>query len=88
MIGHQEINCRIIFYVHMNFQQRVRFVSGGHTTEVPNSITYSSVVSRESIHIDFLLSSLHIVGITTIDMDNSYLNAPCAEKIWFVGGDE
>ena len=56
--------------------------------EAPNSITYSSVVSRDSIHIGFLLAYLHVIHITTIDLENSYLNALCEEKIWFVGGDE
>ena len=46
------------------------------------------MVSRDSIRIDILSSSLHGVDITSIDMDNSYLNAPCAENIWFVCDNE
>ena len=47
---------------------------------------YSRVVSSVIICIGLLLSYLYDVEITAIDMDNAYLNAPCAEKIWFVGG--
>ena len=46
------------------------------------------MVSRDSIRIIFLLASLHGVDITAIDLDHSYLNVTCAEKIFFLGGDE
>ena len=72
----------------MYFHQKTKLVAGGHTTEALNSITYYSVVSCDSICISFILASLHVDDITTIDLDNAYLNAPCVEKIWFVGGDE
>ena len=52
--GHQEIKCHIIFDVKMDFTRKARFVAGGHMTETPPSITYSSVVSRESVKIAFL----------------------------------
>ena len=70
MIGHQEINCHIIFDAHMEFQQNARFMARVHMEEAPNSIIYSSVVSRDSICIIFLLASLHGVEITAIDLKN------------------
>ena len=63
-------------------------MAGGHKKEVPKSITYFSLSSHDSIHIGFLLASLHSVDTNAIDMDNVNLNAPRAEKIWFVGGNE
>jgi hypothetical protein len=53
-IGFQEIACHLIFDVKMgeDFRRKARFVAGGHTTDVPDSIiTYSSVVSRDSVRI-------------------------------------
>ena len=44
MIGFQEIRCHVIFDVKMDFTRKARFVAGGHTTDTPASITYSSVV--------------------------------------------
>ena len=88
MIGHQEINCHIIFDICMDFQQKSGFLVGGHATEGPNSIMYSSVVSRDSICIGFLLAYIYGVDITDIDLDNKYLNAQCVNKIWSVGGKE
>lgn len=39
-------------------------------------MTYSSVVSRESIHIAFLLAALNKVDIMVTDIGNVYLYAP------------
>ncbi len=86
--GHQEIKCRIIFDVKMDFMQKARFVAGGHMTEAPKSLTYSSVVSRESVKIAFLIAALNGLDIMSCDIGNAYLNAPCGKKIWFVAGAE
>ena len=88
MVGNQEISCNIIVDVHMDFQQKARFVAGGHMPEAPTSISYFIAVSHDSIHIGFLIAYPHGVYITDIYIQNTYLNAPCAEKIWFVSGDE
>lgn len=86
--GFQEIKCHVIFDVKMDFTRKARFVAGGHMTEAPNSLTYSSVVSRESVKIAFLIAALNGLDIMTCDIGNAYLNAPCREKIWFVAGPE
>ena len=57
-------------------------------TDTPASITYSSVVSRDSVRIAFLLAALNDVNIMACDVGNAYLNAPCREKAWFVAGPE
>ena len=49
MVGYQEIGCHVVFDVKMTFDRKCRFVAGGHTTEAPASMTYSSVVSRDSM---------------------------------------
>ena len=48
-VGFQEIKCHMIFDVTMALTRKARFVAGGHLTEPPASITYSSVVSRDSV---------------------------------------
>ena len=70
----------------MDFTCEACFVASGHTTEAPSSITYSSVVSRDSIRIAFLIAALNDLDIMSCDLENAYLNAPCREKIWFEGG--
>jgi hypothetical protein len=51
-------------------------------------MTYSSVVSRDSVRLGFLIAALNGVDIMSCDLQNAYLNAECREKIWFEGGIE
>ena len=69
-IGYQKIRCHMIFYVKLgeNFRRKARYVAGGHTTETPASLTYSSVVARDSVRIAFLLAALN--GPTNTSMEN------------------
>jgi hypothetical protein len=50
-------------------------------TETPTSITYSSVVSRDSMRIAFLIAALNDLDIMACEDSNAYLNAPYREKI-------
>jgi hypothetical protein len=56
-IGYKKIPCHVVFDVKMDFTRKARFVAGGHMTDPPSTITYSSVVSRESVRIAFLLAA-------------------------------
>jgi hypothetical protein len=72
----------------MDFTWKARFVAGGHTTDTPGLITYSSVVSRDSARLAFLIAGLNELDVLAGDVTNAYLNALCREKIWFEGGVE
>jgi hypothetical protein len=63
LIGFQEISCHIVFDVKMDFTCKARFCAGGHTTEAPASVTYSSVVSRDSVRLGFLIAALNGVDV-------------------------
>jgi hypothetical protein len=80
-IGSQWIPCHIIFDIKVDFTRKARFVAGGHKAETPKGITYSSVVSRDSIRIAFLLAALNDVDILAADIGNAYLNADAREKV-------
>ena len=84
----QEIGCHLIFDVNMDFTRKARFVVGGFTTEASSSITYSSVVSRDSVRLVFTIVDLKGVDVMSCDLDNAYLNVMCRKKIWFKGGTE
>ena len=86
LVGYQEIRCHVIVDIKMDrrFTRKAHYVSGGHTTDHLSSITYSSVVSRDSVSIAFILAALNNVDIRASDIGNAYLNAKCQEKIWKV----
>jgi hypothetical protein len=77
MIGFQEIKCHVVFDVKMDFTRKARFVAGGHMTQPATSMTYSSVVSRDSVRLAFLLATLNGLQVLSCDIGNAYLNAPC-----------
>jgi hypothetical protein len=85
-IGYKCIPCRMIFDVKMDFTRKARFVAGGHVTDPPTSITYSSVVSRESVRIAFVIAALNGLRILASDIGNAYLNARTSEKVYTITG--
>ena len=49
MHGYQDIKFHVIFYVNMDFTRKSLFVANVSKTEAPVALTYSSVVSRDSV---------------------------------------
>ena len=78
----------MIFDINMDgwFTRKARYVAVRHTTDPPSSITYSSVVSRDSVRIAFDLASINNVEIRPSKICNEYLNTKCWENIWTVVG--
>ena len=54
---HTCIKIWMIFDVRMDFRRKARLVAGGHQTAPPTADTYSSVASRESVRLGFLLAT-------------------------------
>ena len=86
-IGHKQINCHLIYDVKVvDFRRKARLVAGGHMTETPKCMTYSSVVGRETVRIALTISALNDLQVKSGDVMNAYVTAPCSEKIWTVLG--
>ena len=88
--GFQQICCHMIFDVKIgeNFHRKARFVASRHTTETPASLTYSSVVSHDTIRIALTIAALNDLQVMSCDIQNTYLTAACCEKIWMYAGPE
>jgi hypothetical protein len=83
-IGYQKIPCHMIFDVKMeDFRQKARLVAGGHWTEAPATITYASVVSRETVHLGPTIASLNDLKVKVGDVLNAYITAPVKEKVYY-----
>ena len=63
--GYQHIKCHMIFDIKLveNFRKKERLVGEGHTTTAPSSITFSSVISRDSVRIDLTIAELNNLDI-------------------------
>ena len=51
------------------------------TKITPGSITYSSVVSGNSVRLACLIAGLNDLNVLAGDVTNAYLKASCCEKI-------
>jgi hypothetical protein len=71
-----------------DFLRNVRFVAGGHITDIPHAMTYASVVSRESVRVALTLAALNDLDVKMADIENAYLTTPITEKVWTVLGPE
>lgn len=90
LVGYQKVRCHMIFDVKLgeNFRRKARLVGGGHTTVTPSSLTYSSVVSRDSVRILLTVAALNDLDVLACDIQNAYLTAKCRERIYTVAGPE
>jgi hypothetical protein len=87
-VGSQWIPFHMIFDVKCDFTRKARFVAGGHWTDAPTQITYSSVVTRDSVWIAFLIAAFNEIDILSVDIGNAYLQAPVREKVHTTAGPE
>ena len=88
LIGYKYIRCHMHFEVKMDFHRKACFVAGGHMTDSPPFMTYSSIVSRDSVRIGFLLAALNDLDLISIDIGNAYLQADNKEKVYTIAGPE
>jgi hypothetical protein len=86
--GYKKIFLHMVFDIKMDFTRKARLVAGGHLTDVPACMTYSSIVFQESIRIMFLIAALNDLKILGADIGNAYLNAPNREKVYAIAGKE
>ena len=72
------------------FTRKARFVANGSVArgKIDPSAAYSSVVSRDSVRIAFLLAALNNLNLEAADIGNAYLYAKCREKFYIIAGPE
>ena len=63
-------------------------MAGGHLTQAPATITYASVVSRETVRLALTFASLNDLEVKVGDVLSAYIIAPVKEKVWTILGPE
>ena len=88
-IGSKLIPYHIIFDVRPDLTRKARLVAGGHRHKnVPAYATYSSVASRDSVRLMFMIAALNDIEVLSTDIGNAYLNAKNREKVHVIVGPE
>jgi len=81
--------CFTYFSCENGFTRKTRLVAGGHLTDHPPEVlTYSSVVSRNSVQLAFMLAKLNGLDMIMTNIGNAYLNAEVIEKYYAIAGPE
>jgi len=71
--GYTQIDLMTVFDVKMDLTRKARICARGDQNDPPVSVTYASVVTRESIRLGFLLASLNRLDILAADIAGAYL---------------
>ena len=90
LIAYEEITVHLIFDVKLfeNFKRKSRFLADWHIVETPASITYSRVVSRDSVRILILSAALNELKMMGADVQNELLSADNLKTHWIRAGTE
>jgi hypothetical protein len=90
LIGYQHIGVQLIFDIKLgeSFRRKARLVALGNRTQTPSTLTYSSVVSRDSVRIALTVAAMNNLDILVCDIEGAYLTAKCREKIYITAGPE
>ena len=90
LVGYTQITGHLVFDVKLgeNFRRKARYCADGHKTGAPASVTYSTVVSRDSVRILLTVAALNDLDILGADVQNAFLTAPNKEKCWMIAGSE
>jgi hypothetical protein len=90
LVGYVQITGHLVFDVKLgeNFRRKARCCADGHKTGAPASVTYSTVVSRDSVRILLTIAALNELDVQGADVQNAFLTAPNKEKCWMIAGPE
>lgn len=90
LVGYTQITGHLVFDVKLgeNFRRKARYCADGHKTAAPASVTYSTVVSRDSERILLAIAALNDLRVLEADVQNAFLTAPNKEKCWMIAGTE
>ena len=71
------MQCHMVFDIKMeDFRQNAWLVIGGHMTKALATITYVTIVSRETVRIALMIVTLLDLEVELGDILNTYVQAP------------
>ena len=88
--GYQYMQCHMIFEIKLDgFRRKARLVGAGcMVKDTPAVVTYASVVSHDTLLIALTITALNDLEVKASDVMNTFLTAPCVDKIWTTLGSE
>jgi hypothetical protein len=76
-VGYKKIQCHMVFDVKIgDLTRKARFCANGNETDPPKESTFSTVVSRDSVRLFFLLAALDNLDILLADIYRVHMFQP------------
>jgi hypothetical protein len=74
LVGYTQITGHLVFDVKLdeNFRRKAQYCADGHKSGAPASVTYSTVVSRDSMRILLTIAALNDLDILGADVQNDF----------------
>ncbi len=74
LVGYTQITGHLVFDIKLgeNFRYKARYCADGHKTGTPASVTYSTMVARDSVRILLLIASLNDPNVLEADVRNAF----------------
>jgi hypothetical protein len=90
LVGYTQIAGHLVLDVKLgeNYRWKARYCADGHKPGAPASVTYSTVVSRNSVRILLTLAALNDLDVLGADVQNAFSTATNKEKCWIIAGPE
>ena len=88
-IGSLYMKCHMVLSIKKeDFSRKACLVAKVHMVEASKSLTYTGMVSKESVRISMTLVAWNDLEVMTSNIQNSYLPAPGSEKVHTTLGTE
>ncbi len=84
--GYKHITCHMVFDIKGDLTRKARYVADGSKTDPPKESVYSSVVSRDSVRLAFLIAALNSLEVLSADVQNAYINSKTKERVYTKAG--
>ena len=84
--GYKHITCHMLFDIKTDLTCKAQLIGGGHLTDPPKELTFSSVVTQYIVRITFTIYALNELDVLAVDVQNAYLNTPMKEHCYTTAG--
>ena len=80
-VGYAKPTCHMIFDIKFDLTRKARLLLNGAKRKVSKKMTFSSVVSSDSVWIAFTLAALNRLNILATDIQYAFLSAPTEDRL-------
>jgi hypothetical protein len=86
--GYKQIKVHFVYAIKHDGQHKSRLIAGGHLTDTPINLVYSSIVSLRGIRMLTYIAEHNGLEVWAMDIGNAYLETFTKEKVYIIARPE